>query len=202
MKAILTRLIAAAVMATAMSLPAAAQQVRIRGEIVKVEGPVLTVKSRGGETITVRLAEQASVTLVVKAALADITPTAYVGAAAMPQADGTLKALEIHIFAPDMRGVGEGSRDFDLEPGSTMTNATVTGTVAGANGTTLTLTYPSGSKTVVIPPGTPIVSMAHGTLADVKAGAGIVIFGGDRLPDGAIEAKRITVGSNGVNPPM
>jgi hypothetical protein len=83
-----------------------------------------------------------------------------------------------------------------------MTNATVTGTVSGASGPTLTLTYANGSKTVVVPPNTPIVTFVPGTMADVKAGAGTIIFGGDKSADGKIDAKSIMVGRDGVNPPM
>ncbi len=179
-----------------------AQQVRIRGQITSVNGSTIGVHTREGDDLTVHLADKAGVSVIIKASLDDIKPTSYVGAAALPQADGSLKALEVHIFPPALRGTGEGLHDFDLEPGSSMLNATVSGTVASTAGQTLTLTYPNGTKKVVIPPGTPIVTMVPGTVADVKAGVGTIIFGGDKAADGSVNAARITVGRDGVNPPM
>lgn len=183
------------------SLPAMAQGI-IRGEIAKIDGSVLTIKTRGGQDVTVRLAEGAAVAVVEKATLADIKPDAWVGAAALPQADGTLKALEVHIFPASMRGVGAGTRAFDLEPGSTMTNGAISGSVAGTHGPALTISYPDGNKTVVVPPNVPIVSLAPGSAADLKLGAGIDVYGAAKAADGVLEAKRVTVGKDGVNPPM
>jgi hypothetical protein len=202
MRARVWGVIGIAVVTLVLSTPAMAQQARIRGQITKVDGSELSVKTREGDDVVVRLADNADVAVIVKASLADIKTTSYVGAAAMPLKDGTVKALEVHIFPPAMRGVGEGAHDFDLEPGSTMINATVSGTVTGSGGQTLTLTYPEGSKTVIVPPGTPIVTFVPGTLADVKPGVGIIIFGADKTADGSVTAKRITVGRDGVNPPM
>ncbi len=50
------------------------------------------------------------VTAVLKATVADIKPGAYIGSGAVPQADGSQKAVEVHIFAESMRGQGDGHR--------------------------------------------------------------------------------------------
>jgi hypothetical protein len=186
----------------ALVMPAAAQAQRIRGEISKVDGAVLTIKTRGGTQETVRLAAGANVAAVEKASLADIKPDSYVGCAALPEADGTLKALEVHIFPPTMRGVGEGSRPFDLEPGSSMTNGAISGSATAASGSTFQISYAGGVKTVVVTPSTPIVTMTGGSLADVKPGVGIVVFGSMPAADGVRETKAVVVGRNGTNPPM
>src|SRR3954466_2550642 len=44
---------------------------RIRGTIEKVDGNTLTVKSRAGETMTVKLADDVRVAAMVKASLSD-----------------------------------------------------------------------------------------------------------------------------------
>jgi hypothetical protein len=176
--------------------------VRIRGTIEKVDGNVLSIHSRDGQNVTVKLDDNFSATVVVKASLDDIKSNTFVGTAAVPLPDGTMKALEVHIFPEAMRGVGEGFRDFDLQPKSTMTNAAVTGIVNSADGRVLTLTYKDGEKKVVVPTNAPIVTFEPGTKEDVKPGIGIIVFGAEKLPDDTLRAKRITIGRNGTNPPM
>ncbi len=104
-----------------------AQNVRVRGTVAELDGNVLAVKSREGETIKVKLAGDAKIVAMVKASLADIQPNSFVGATAMPEEDGRWRAIEVHIFPEAMRGTGEGDRAFDYRPKSTMTNGTVTG---------------------------------------------------------------------------
>jgi hypothetical protein len=184
------------------AVPAAAQQLRIRGRIMTVDGSVLSVQTREGPTVKVRLADGFSATATIRAALGDIKPHSFIGTAALPQPDGTLMALEIHIFPEQQRGVGEGSHDFDLKPGSSMTNATVTGSVADTGGPIFTLTYPGGEKRVSVSPDTPIVTFVPATAADVKPGIGIIVFSAEPASDGSFTAKRILIGKDGVDPPM
>lgn len=183
----------------------------VRGTIEQVNGPVLTVKSRAGETLTVRLASDAKVVDVVKASLADIKPGVFVGATAVPEQGGGWKAAEVHLFPNSMRGTGEGDRPYDYKPKSTMTNGTV-GTVAGGRstvggavakteGTKLTLDYKGGEKTVDVTPDTTIVSLVPGSAADLKLGAQIMIPAATRQSDGTLAAARINVG-RGIAPPM
>lgn len=180
---------------------------RIRGKITAVAGDAVSIATREGPTVVVLLAPDARVVTTVGASVADIKPNSFIGTAAVPQADGTLEALEVHIFPEAMRGAGEGSRDFDLAPGSTMTNATVSGAVSvgtggATGGPTFRLTYKGGEKTVVVPPGVPVVTFAPGSRADVKPGVGAIIFGAEPGDDGTFKAGRITVGKDGVDPPM
>jgi hypothetical protein len=188
------------------------QTVRVRGTIEKVDGAVLTVKSRGGETLTIKLADNVNVVAVVKASLADIKPGSFVGSAAMPEADGSFKALEVHIFPESMRGTGEGDRPYDARPLSTMTNGTVgasanaTGTVGSdvakaGGGTTLTIKYKEGEKKIEVTPETPIVTYAPGTKDELKPGAAIYITAAAKEADGTLSAGRINVG-RGIVPPM
>jgi len=175
---------------------------RIRGTIEKVDGNTLGVKTRDGRSITLKLDDNYSASAVVKASLSDIKPNSFVGAAASPLPDGSLRALEVHIFSEAQRGTGEGSRDYDLEPKSTMTNGAVAGSVESNDGRTLTITYKGGEKKVLVTPNTPVVSFAPATKDDLKPGAGIVVQAASKIGDGEFKASRFNIGRNGVNPPM
>jgi len=99
--------------------------VRVRGTIDRLEGDTYVVKARNGGEVKVKLPENVMVVALTKASLADIKQGSYVGVAGMPQADGSQKALEVHIFPEAMRGTGDGHRGWDLQPSSTMTNGAV-----------------------------------------------------------------------------
>ncbi len=178
------------------------QTVRVRGAIEKADGRLLTVKGREGATVTVRLAQGAPVRTVVKRSLADVKVNSFVGITAMPQPDGTQKAVEIHIFPEAMRGTGEGYRPWDLMPHSTMTNANVDSAVAGIDGQVLVLKYKDGEKKFFVPANVEVVEFAPATMADLKPGERIFVVAAKKLPDGTLEAPAITVGGNGVEPPM
>lgn len=177
------------------------QTVRIRGTIEKVDGDLLMIKARDGSNLNVKLAENARVMVLVKASLADIKQGSYIGVTAMPQPDGSQRAIAIHIFTEAQRGTGEGHRPWDLRPGSTMTNAAAETTVAGVHGQVVTVKYKDGEKKVIVPPDTAIVAYSPGDKSEIKPGAQIIIFGAQRQPDGTLQAPAITVG-RGVAPPM
>jgi hypothetical protein len=183
--------------------PANAQEppVRVRGTIDRVEGDVYVVKARGGAELKVKLAQNATVVALTKASLADIKQGDYVGVAGMPQADGSQKALEVHIFPEAMRGTGDGHRGWDLQPSSTMTNGTVEQTAASSDGQVLTLKYKDGEKRIVVPPDAPIVVYVPGDKSELKAGASIFISAAVKQADGTLQAPRVNVG-RGVAPPM
>jgi hypothetical protein len=138
---------------------------------------------------------------LVPADLGAAAKGSFIGTAAVPQADGRLKAQEVHILPEAMRGAGEGHRAWDLTPDSTMTNATVEGAVSDVAGRVLTLSYPGGKQELVVPPGTPIVTLAPGDASLLKPG-NHVFLGATQSPDGNLSASRITVGKDGLVPPM
>jgi hypothetical protein len=179
-----------------------AQPVRVRGEIAKVEGNTLSIKSRDGQNLTVKLADNARIAAMVKASLADIKEGAFIGVSAMPQADGTQKAFAIHIFMDSQRGVvADRHTPWDSRPGSTMTNANVATTVAGKEGQDLLVKYKDGEKKVIVPPGTPIARYMPGSAADLKAGAKIFIGAAQKQPDGSLTAPNVAVGRD-IDPPQ
>lgn len=196
----------AAILATpaAWFVPAGAQNappMRVRGTIERVDGAVYVVKARDGAELKVMLAEKANIAGIVKASLSDIKMGSFVGVTAMPQADGSLSALEVHIFPESMRGTGEGHQPWDLQPQSTMTNANVDDVVSAVAGNTLTLKYKDGEKKILVTPTTPIVIYVPGDANDLKPGAKVFIVA-VKHPDGTLEGRAWRVGRDGVTPPM
>src|SRR5262245_56666636 len=194
---------AAAVVTAGLIHTAAAQAppARLRGTIEAIDGSMLAVKARDGSAVKVKLADNVGVTAVVKASLDDIKPGVFDGTTALPQVDGSWKAVEVHIFPEAMRGTGEGDRPWYLEPKSSMTNATVANAVSKVEGQTLTLQYKGGEKTVVVPPNCAIVTFVPGEKSELQPGAKIFIVAATKQADGTLEATRITVG-RGITPPM
>ena len=180
-----------------------ASTVRVRGTIEAVDGPMLTVKSRDGQTTYhVKVADNVAIRGIVKASLADIKQNSFIGVTGMPQADGSQKAVEIHIFPEALRGTGEGHRPWDLMPNSTMTNATVAQMVKGVEGDEITLRYKDVEKKIVVVPNTTIVTYVPADKSELKPGAKIFIPAANKREDGTLEAATISVGRDGITPPM
>jgi hypothetical protein len=193
----------AVMLATSAGFAQQSPPVRVRGAIEAVDGTLLTVKSYDGKvTYKVRLADNVSVRGIVKAALSDIKDNSFIGVTGIPQPDGSQKAVEIHIFPENMRGTGEGFRPWDLMPGSTMTNATVTQMVKEVSGPSITLKYKDGEKKIVVTDDTAIVTYVPGSTAELKPGAKIFIGGAIKKEDGTLQASAVSVGRDGLTPPM
>ncbi len=174
---------------------------RIRGTIEAVDGDMLSVKSRTGEDVKLHMTGDVRVVGIVRIALSDITVGSFIGTTTVPGPDGGARAVEVHVFPESMRGTGEGSRPFDLRPNSTMTNATVAESVAGNDGRTLLVKYKGGEKKVEVPPDTPVVTYAPADKSDLKVGAKVIAFV-KQLADGSFETGRVSVGRDGLTPPM
>ena len=192
---------------------------RIRGDIAAVHGHDIDVRTSAGSVVTVRMADSVRISARSRADLASIVPGAFVGTTAVAQPDGTLKAVEVHVFPESMRGTGEGHRPMDTDPGSTMTNATVksvapaarprstmtnatVATVAG-NGAVrrITLSYQGGEQTVVIGEGVPVVMVESGDPSMLVPGAHVIVTAATQ-PDGSLRTERISVGKDGLVPPI
>ncbi len=180
--------------------PAAAPTTRLRGTIEAVDANGFTLKERSGETLKLAFADNFAVNEVVPIDLPSVQAGAFVGVAAMPQADGTLRALELTVFPEAARGTGEGSFGWDLQPGSTMTNATVAELAAAPDGRTLKLKYRDGEKTVVVPSNVPVVTFRPGDRSLLVPGT--KAFVSAQLQGDRPVALRATVGRNGFAPPM
>jgi hypothetical protein len=201
----LRRPLIALAMVVASTFAAIAQQsptpTRVRGTIEGVDGDVLAVTSRSGQDVKLHLTTDAKIVGIIKISLADIKVGSFIGTTTVPGADGSQNAVEVHVFPEDMRGTGEGSRPYDLRPYSTMTNATVSESVAGNDGHTLLIKYKDGEKKVLVSPETPVVTYVPGDRSDLKPGVKIIAFV-KQLPDGSFESSRVSVGRDGLTPPM
>jgi hypothetical protein len=202
--------------------PAAAPppEQHLRGTVVGLKGHALELKEASGKKVTAELAEDVRVSVAQKADLSAIGQGLFVGTTAVAEKDGTLRAVEVHLFPESMRGTGEGHRPWDLKKGSTMTNATVstmeeTKAPAGstmtnatvsqaaktAAGLKLVLKYPTGEQTVLVPPGVPIVKLEPADRSKVVVGAH-VFAAGPKQADGKVLVKRMVVGEGKLKPPM
>jgi hypothetical protein len=195
------RLVLAGAIVAAACTATNAQTMRVRGTIAKADGNVLSLKPNNGAEVKLTLTDNAMIVAVVRASMADIKEGTFLGSAAMPQADGSQKALEVHIFPEQMRGTGEGHRPYAPVPNSTMTNGSASGAVVtGVEGSTMVLKYKEGEKKIVVPANTPILRYEIGSKSDLKAGAHFTVLAATRKPDGTLEASRINVGRDGVEP--
>jgi hypothetical protein len=201
----LIRPFVAVAMVAASTLYAIAQQPptpsRVRGTIESVDGDVLSVKSRSGEDVKLHMTSDIRVVGIIKIALSDIKVGSFIGTTTVPGPDGGQNAVEVHVFPEAMRGTGEGSRPYDLRPNSTMTSATVDQSVVGNDGHTLLIKYKDGEKKVLVSAETPVVTYVPVDKSDLKAGAKVIAFM-KKLPDGSFETNRVSVGRDGLTPPM
>jgi hypothetical protein len=197
------RALGAAVIALSLIATAAfAQQPgRIRGQIEKVDGAMLVLKTRAGVTLNATVDDKSRVTALVKASLDDIKPDTFIGVAGVPRPDGSIEAFSIHIPPAAIRGQGEGERPWDAQPGSTMTNTYFVSVVSNSGGQTLTVKNKDGEKKVIVTGATVIAEAAPADRAELKAGAQIIILGSEKQPDGTVLIKSMYVG-RGVTPAM
>jgi hypothetical protein len=196
----------AVAMAATAGLAQQPQATRVRAMIENVDGNVLTVKARNGDQLKVTIADNARYAAMIKATLDELKPDTYIGVTSMPQPDGTLKAVAIHIFQPNQRGTGEGHRPWDLTPGSMMTNAAIETTVASADGQSVTVKYKQGEKVedkkVLVSPQTVIVRYVPGDKNELKPGVHIIIGAATKNADGSFGAAALNYGRDGIVPPM
>ena len=174
--------------------------VRLRGTVDAVSEDGLDITTRSGMKTHVVLPATFRVVSVIKAKIGDIQAGSYIGSAAAPQPDGTLRALEVTVFPPTMKGAGQGSYAWDLGPSTSMTNGSV-GKLEGTNGHTMTVDYGSGEKQIVIPDDVPIVALELADRNVIVAGAHVIV-NGTRAADGTITAAGVNVGKDGITPPM
>jgi hypothetical protein len=200
----MTRAFGAAIVAVSLAATAAlAQQPgRIRGQIEKADGAMLSLKTRDGAMMNVKVADDARVAALVKASMADIKTDSFIGIAGVPQPDGSIQAYSIHIFLPAQRGVvPDRSGPWDGRPNATMTNGYVENMVTAKDGDTMMVKYKDGEKKIVVTKDTVIAAVAPGNKDELKAGTPIIIMGSVKQPDGSVLAKVIYVGRN-VTPAM
>jgi hypothetical protein len=193
--------LAAAVLVSTSAIAQTVPPTRVRGTVVTLDGNTLTVNSRDGQKLEIALKDGFAVASVKKVELSSIEPNSFIGTATRAGADGKLTAIEVLVFPEAMRGTGEGFYPWDLEPGSMMTNGTVKGAVTAASGRELTIGFKDSSNTVFVPPSAPVVTFAPATRDDLKPGAPVFVVA-TKDAEGKLAAARVTVGKDGVAPPM
>jgi hypothetical protein len=201
---------AAGIFLLSVAALAASPPINVRGTIAQVDGNTIDIKERDGGVAKIQLADNAKIVSVAKASLSDVKPGSFIGTAATPGTDGKLQAIEVHIFPESMRGTGEGNRAWDLTPKSSMTNGTVAqksnkvenNKVNSVEGNDVTVNFNGGTKIVTVTSDTKLVTLVPGDRSELKPNAKIFIPAATRTPDGALEANRVTVGRDGIPPPM
>ena len=197
--------VAALTGAVLLAFPSFAQQpppTRIRGAIEAVGGPNLTIKSRSGESLKVRLADNARVSALVKASAADLKPNTYIGVTSVPALDGSDKAVAVHIFPEERRGTAEGRINWDLLPDSKMTNGAVNLQVQGVQNSIMTVSYKGQESKIALTPETKIAAYTGGDKSELKPGTQIIISAAMKGEDGTFLAPAISYGRDGLTPPM
>ncbi len=186
------------VIATATSVYAQQPQA-IRGTINKIDSGIVSIKQANGADMDVKLLDNAKVFGVQAATVADVRPNDFIGVGAMPQPDGSQKAIQVTIFVESQRGTGEGFRPWD-RPGSTMTNGTAENTVASVNGQVVMVKYKGGEQKIIIGSDATIRKYIPGTKDELKPGAHVSVVRPETAPDGSLQTARINVGIGNMVP--
>jgi hypothetical protein len=189
------------VSATAFAQAPANPPVRVRGTVEKLDGNLLTVKTRAGQTVNIKMADNFGVIGIAKASINDITDNKYIGTTTIGERNGALIAEEIHIFTEQMRGTAEGHYDWDLRPDSKMTNANVASITSMGKDRVMTVKYKGGEKKILVPESAVVVAFTPSDKSELKPGAQIFCVA-QKQPDGSLSAARVNVGLKGQIPPM
>lgn len=174
----------------------AQQATNIRGTVTAFDGKTIAVATREGTAVEVALPETVNVSGTKAITLADLKPGTVLGVTTIKRADGQVVAIDVRPIPPTAR---LGLSPFDLQPESTMTNASLEGQVLSANGAELMLNHGDGAIKVLVPPGTPMSQSVPGNRADIKPGETIFISA-RRDAEGKLTAARVQVSTNGVKP--
>jgi 1-acyl-sn-glycerol-3-phosphate acyltransferase len=178
-----------------------AKPVRIRGDIVSLQGDILTVHRRSGDTVSIEVKPDVGVSALKAISLSEVKAGTYVGAEAIAGSDGKMTAGSLLVFPEGARGTNEGHFPYDFGANSTMTNANVDTIVTANNGRELKLSYKGGSKVVTVPENAPVVTFAPATRADLTAGKKVFVLT-TATKGGVFEAHVLLVEKDGVVPPI
>ncbi len=201
----ITAVAAALTVSAALAQQQPPQTQRVAGTIERVEGNTIYGKAANGSAIILKLADKVAITAVSKATFADIKPGDYVGTGAMPQPDGSQKAVELRIFPRPQADGGHYYEGWYGAPNGTMTNgfvqpAMVGATSAGGGEPSIVVKYPQGEKRIIIPANANVVRNSFGSKDDLKAGAAFRAQAATKQPDGSYTAAAINVGRDGARP--
>ncbi len=176
------------------------QTIRVSGIVESFDGQMLAIKSIKLGEVKVNVTGDAAVFGVSRATIADVKPGSYIGVGAMPQPDGSQRAIQVTIMAESQRGLSEGHRPWDARPNSTMTNGTVDQTVASVDGHVVMVKYKGGEQKIVIPPDATILAYSVSDKTELKPGVHVAVLRAVKKPDGSLQANRVNVGRGDVAP--
>ncbi|MBV8594427.1 MAG: hypothetical protein JOZ27_09030 [Caulobacteraceae bacterium] len=200
MKIVAILALVAGLAAAAGAATAQAPRRILRGEVVALATDSMSVRTKVGETVIVALAPHWNVAVLKPVAVDAIQPGSFIGTSEAPQADGTGRSLEVHVFPPGVK-MGAGHYPWDLESGAMMTNGDVGAVTATPGGRALEVSYPGGSRRIVVPPGVPVVQITFGAEDLVHVGSRVFLIA-QPAPGGGLVANAVSIGENGAAPPM
>lgn len=174
----------------------AQQNTNIRGTITAFDGKQLSVATKDGRNVTVELPETVNIAITKPFALADIKPGMALGVTTLQRPDGSVLAIDVR---PIPATANLGLSPYDLQPQSTMTNATFEGMAQAPNGNEITLNYKTGTVKALVVPDTAMSQAAPGSRADLKAGETVFVAARTGAGD-ALTAVRVQVSKDGVKP--
>ncbi len=184
-------LLAAPMAAVAQTAPPAAPAfTRVAGVVSAITTDKITVTGKDGQAATYALSPMWRVVTTRVVDIGAIQPGSFIASANMDQPGGAGEALEMRVFEPGSK-LGEGNRPMDA-PGKMMTNATVSTVSKGASGRELTVTFPGGTRKIIVPPGMPVIASIPADRALVKPGVEISSFAAPG-ESGAPEVTRISI---------
>lgn len=192
----LTHALTLAVLCCAAQAAWAQQATNIRGTITAFDGQTIAVTTRDGKAVEVALPEGVNISGTRAVTLAELKPGTVLGVTTVKRADGQVVAIDVRPIPATAR---LGLSPFDLQPESTMTNASLEGQLVSAAGTELVLNPGDGAIEVLVPAGTPMSQAVPGSRADIKPGETIFISA-RRDAEGKLTAARVQVSTNGVKP--
>src|SRR5467141_3403492 len=188
---------AATVLGVLLSVPASAQT-HIRGPRIAAKDGTISVRTAKGETVSIKLANDAGLFLVTKAEMSAIQSGKFVGITSFEQ-DGKRVAREVHVFDESLRGLAEGHYPWDLESKpNMMTNANIAKVEEVGTDRVLRLNYSGGEQTITIPTSATVVAFDKAPADQLAVGRKVFVV---MKKDGS-EAAAVVIGAEGVKPPM
>ena len=201
----------AGVLASGPASAAADKPYGLRGTLINIDDRIVTVMNDDEETFEAALTDDTGVFAVTPAKWSDIQPGQFVGITSVESGDQRV-ALEVHIFAPDLRGTGEGHYPWDLiKDPNMMTNATVAEVKeVSPAARQLRLTYKEGKEenavqgeqVITVPDFVDVVYLAKSDDPGLVAPDRKVFLLVKDREQGPPAAIAIAVGMEGAMPPM
>jgi hypothetical protein len=188
---------ATVLVALVFSAPAFAQA-HVRGTLTAAKDGTIGVQTAKGETVSIKLANDAGLFLVTKADMSAIQNGKFVGITSFEE-NGKRVAREVHVFDESLRGLAEGHYPWDLEARpNMMTNANISKVEQVGTDRVLILNYKGGEQTISIPSNATVVAFGKAPLDQLAVGRQVFIV----MKKEGSEAAAVVIGAEGVKPPM